>query len=231
MNFTKAFTLAEVLITLGIIGIVAAMTLPTIFNACQKRQYLARLKRSYSILNQAVQLSEEENGGVGSWDTSLSGSRFFHTYFAKYLKYQEEYTSAQLKTKRISKLLNGTNYTGTTFNGSNSYHFILIDGSMITFNLNSSAEKGLWVAIDVNGLKMPNTIGKDTFIFFISADYGLIPLGEEGTPTAWKFGTYSREKVGPKGTSGLSCSLTHNGYWCAALIMHDGWQMGSDYPW
>ncbi|MDE6137951.1 MAG: hypothetical protein K2F57_00605, partial [Candidatus Gastranaerophilales bacterium] len=59
----------------------------------------------------------------------------------------------------------------------------------------------------------------------------LRPLGDAGTPAAWSFGTYSREKVGPKGSSSQACKAKGNGYWCAALIMNDGWDMASDYPW
>ena len=48
----KAFTLAEVLITLGIIGIVAAMTLPTLIGKYQKKQTVTQLKKSYTEISQ-----------------------------------------------------------------------------------------------------------------------------------------------------------------------------------
>lgn len=49
----SAFTLAEVLITLGIIGIVAAMTIPTLITNHQKRQTVVKLQRAISVMNQA----------------------------------------------------------------------------------------------------------------------------------------------------------------------------------
>ena len=49
-----AFTLAEVLITLGIIGIVSAMTIPTLINNYQKKVTVTRLQQTYSMLNQAL---------------------------------------------------------------------------------------------------------------------------------------------------------------------------------
>ncbi|MBP7212243.1 prepilin-type N-terminal cleavage/methylation domain-containing protein, partial [bacterium] len=53
MNNSKtAFTLAEVLITLGIIGIVAALTIPTLMNKSQKQQTVTALKKSYSTFSQ-----------------------------------------------------------------------------------------------------------------------------------------------------------------------------------
>ena len=57
-----AFTLAEVLITLGIIGIVSAATIPIMLTNFKKRETVAKVKAAYSILSQAVKLSVEENG-------------------------------------------------------------------------------------------------------------------------------------------------------------------------
>lgn len=57
-----AFTLAEVLITLGIIGIVAAMTIPTLITRYQKREVATKLKATYSTIANALKLAEEEMG-------------------------------------------------------------------------------------------------------------------------------------------------------------------------
>ena len=62
------FTLAEVLITLGIIGIVAAMTLPTVVAKYKEKQTVVTLKRSYSILNQAFLRATQDYGPPSSWD-------------------------------------------------------------------------------------------------------------------------------------------------------------------
>lgn len=232
LTLKLAFTLAEILITLAIIGVVAAMTIPNLMMTYQKKQTVTRLKKAYSVVQQAIRLSQDENGEVDSWDASLTGSQFFHKYIANYVKYQNEYSSVDLLQKAPRTLLNGGRYTGTTYNYINSSHFTLLDGSIITMNLDSANQKGLWVGIDVNGLSKPNQIGKDTFLFFFSSQYGLRPLGDIGTPIGWSYGNvYSRKVVGPKSSSGLACAVGKTGYWCAALIMQDGWTMASDYPW
>lgn len=59
-NTIKAFTLAEVLITLGIIGVVAAMTLPTLINSYKKQQTVTHLQKVYTSLNQALRLARSE---------------------------------------------------------------------------------------------------------------------------------------------------------------------------
>lgn len=133
-EYTKiGFTLAEILITLGIIGVVAAMTIPILMTAYQKKQTVTRLKRAYSIVQQSIRLSEDENGEVESWDTKLNGDEFFKTYLANYIKYLDKYTSQELWDKAPRKNLNGSNYTGTTYNASSrtTAHFTLLDGSMV----------------------------------------------------------------------------------------------------
>lgn len=64
----KAFTLAEVLITLGIIGIVAALTMPTLINSTHGKELDAALKKAYSILQQAIQRMTFEEGLEITWD-------------------------------------------------------------------------------------------------------------------------------------------------------------------
>ncbi len=61
-NRRLAFTLAEVLITLGVIGIVAAMTLPAVINNSRNKQLEAGLKRSYSLISQALDMYQAETG-------------------------------------------------------------------------------------------------------------------------------------------------------------------------
>lgn len=229
MKKINAFTLAEVLITLGIIGVVAAITIPMLITNYQKRQVVTQLKEAYSIMQQAVKLSEEDNGGVDCWDTTLTGEQFFKKYMQGYVKSMNMYTTGELKKLAPRQLLNGSNYTGTTYTGAKSSHFTLINGSMITMNLNSAGENGMWIGIDVNGISRPNRIGRDTFLFFLSPQYGLRALGDLGTPASWSFKQYNRSTV--MGSSSNACSKGKSGYWCAALIIQDGWNISKDYPW
>ena len=63
----RAFTLAEVLITIGIIGIIAALTIPNLMGLYRKKVVETRLKKFYSAINQAILLSENVNGDKKSW--------------------------------------------------------------------------------------------------------------------------------------------------------------------
>ena len=66
----NAFTLAEVLITLGIIGVVAAVTIPTMIKNYQKKETVTKLKRAYAEVQQVIKMSEVEHGEMSSWGVS-----------------------------------------------------------------------------------------------------------------------------------------------------------------
>lgn len=70
------------MITLGVIGVVAALTIPAVITNYQKQETLSRLKKAYSIVQQAIKLSEVENESVTNWDNNLNG----HDFFEKYIK-------------------------------------------------------------------------------------------------------------------------------------------------
>lgn len=65
---TNGFTLAEVLITLGIIGIVAALTLPSLITNYREKQRVTQLKKIYSTLQQAFVRAQEAHGELQYWD-------------------------------------------------------------------------------------------------------------------------------------------------------------------
>ena len=105
-NYRKrGFTLAEVLITLGIIGVVAALTLPTLIHNHNKKVIETRLKKFYSSINQAILLSEADNGDKKDWadfdrtqnpnciggklDSEACVTDFYNKYLKKYLKTAE----------------------------------------------------------------------------------------------------------------------------------------------
>lgn len=87
----KAFTLAEVLITLGIIGVVAAMTLPSIVRNYKKKVVETKLQRFYSVANNALKASEVDNESWDFWyfetnDNVKNTKQWYDTYLAKYWK-------------------------------------------------------------------------------------------------------------------------------------------------
>ena len=74
-NKLYAFTLAETLITLAIIGVVAALTIPSLVQRFQERQYVSQLKKSYAVLQNAFQMAIAEHGTIDQWGltTTVAG--------------------------------------------------------------------------------------------------------------------------------------------------------------
>lgn len=70
----KAFTLAEVLITLGIIGVVASMTMPSLMSKYRERVFVERLKQTYSIFSQAYLMAVTDNGEAENWDLGVEST-------------------------------------------------------------------------------------------------------------------------------------------------------------
>ena len=88
----NAFTLAEVLIVIGIIGVVSALTLPVLIGNYKKQLVETKLKETYSIINQMMLNSVAENGESINWqypksgDNSYTDSYFFQKYLDKFDK-------------------------------------------------------------------------------------------------------------------------------------------------
>ena len=235
-----AFTLAEVLITLGIIGIVAAMTMPMLLENTKKQQTVAQLKKSYSVLSQAVKLSELENGSCDYWEYTLPVEQFVNRYLRKFLTIQEQTVSA---AGVDYKYLNGEDCFEAMCT-STSYMLTLADGTSMVVSCWTGNSGGRVVFFDLNGKKLPNTIGKDVFSFSIQPGVGVAPFGygkfgaldmpdtdENGeyTTTNQVFGKYNREILTSNST--YACRKEQRGFWCAALILSDGWEIRDDYPW
>ncbi len=204
--------------------------MPTLIGNYKKQETISRLKKGYSVVLQAIRMYEAQNEPIADWDFSLNGQKFFEKYFKNYIQYTKEYTAAELGKLAPRTTLNGNTYTGTTYQNSSTstYHAVLSDGIILTVNAVSGS---IWIGIDTNGVTKPNRIGKDTFLFVFTGQYGLQPLGGKGSPETWSYGDeYSRDKI-TAATRTYSCNAEKLGYWCSALIMNDGWEIAKDYPW
>ena len=224
-RFKKAFTLAEVLITLGIIGIVAQMTIPTLTSNIQKQIYIAGLQKAYSGIMQGFNAAVSDNGEISQWDWGPDFSQSNNTtvlakYLIPYFAVIQDcgYTTTGDCTRTAKYYLNNT----TIFSAY--YMITLKDGSQFLLALDGVGTPSLidiWV--DTNGNKKPNIMGKDIFFMAMSV-YAKKPyLYGQGSDRATLLNdsTYGCNPANA-GRAGL---------YCGTLIQQDGWQIKSDYPW
>ena len=178
----KAFTLAEVLITLGVIGIVAALTLPTLIGKYQEKQWVTGFLRIYSMLDNAYRMAQIENGTYENWGAGVtykydtnghmsgrSGADYvavYNTMIKPYFNINQAWEKSGRKNCMPEKsyTLDGKEYT-SNFDSSVSSAtpaVSLVSGECI---LISSAAHGGEFFVDINSKKGPNTLGKDQFLF------------------------------------------------------------------
>lgn len=214
------FTLAEVLITLGIIGVVASLTMPSVIVNYQKQRTVAQLKKVYTVLNQAIKLSEAENGGYEYWlkPPDIDAIEYFDKYlrpYMKILKTCDNYRACGYSTSSPWYYKDGAKVQVTVAFKENMATVMLSDGVVVLFMVfipDNSDIEATYVIVDLNGPKGPNTYGKDLFRFKRINGKGIMPDDYHlDTPRCSESGS--------------------NGVDCASKIMKDGWQISDDYPW
>lgn|SRR5574344_4708 len=230
MSYNKfnAFTLAEVLITLGIIGVVAAMTIPTLMTKMDEKRNLAMIKEDYSILQQVMRSSFDAGASSTiNMNNVDSMTEWFQNYMAPYMKVANLCIDKEgCWTENRSKYLNGgywsdANLDGTGFGiGQKPVCFVLNNGSNVclddyskdqlknTFGVDFQSEEnaGMAIYIDVNGVKNPNILGKDTFV--------AVSLGDQFVPAG---NSLTRDVIEN------DCSKTGRGFYCLWVIKNNGW--------
>lgn len=223
MKQINAFTLAEVLITLGIIGIVAAITLPALIGKYQKVQTTTRLKKAYTTIAQALTMAQADYGDSNLWDNliisaeSNSDNIIIKQQVEKYiLPYLSNVISSGLyslneKGYDIYYTTQGT--TNTNLPDDTRKYYIIEMADSTTFLFSREHSGYLIIYFDINGIKQNNIWGKDAFIFHVEPKTGkFLPYG------------YENDRI----TNFNGCKA--DGRKCAALIMKDGWEIKNDYP-
>ena len=221
-----AFTLAEVLITLGIIGIVAALTMPSLISNHKKKVYVTQLKKTFSVLSQGLALAKVQDDVPEFKDTKLY-NLLKQPHFSietveneakKYFQIVKSCIGATCGLECSKSLNGGRGCSGPyIWPSDNIYSLYLNDGSVIGFISASSHYNGLIdIVVDINGEKLPNQYGRDIFRFAVDNNDKLVPWDDSGTGECYINGGEGDPCIDPK---------RDHGWCCAQRIMADGWQM------
>lgn len=199
-----AFTLAEVLVTLGVIGIVSALTMPTLIQNHQEKVLINQLKVANSIISNVPLAASEKYGPMDFWVNDYSQGKTyssynranFEKYFMPYLKIQKYCKTSKgcfsddiaFNEKTGDKINTNTNYTKAILNNGM---------SIAAASLSFGKTKDGTILIDVNGFKRPNQWGKDLFYFAIPSDgKGIYPsFSSAFTADSTTQGLYSVSKT------------------------------------
>lgn len=199
----RAFSVAEVLITLSIIAIVALFTVPTLYKKYQEKITVVKLQKFYSTLNTAVSTAIKKNGNPKYWGTDNfdkeSAQKLYKILIEPNFKILEdcEQSGTECLTQENYKQLDGSLYNAFG-NMGQYYKVVLVDGAHV-FVRGGEGMGGVFY--DVNGKEPPNKIGVDLFAFPGRKNF----LEPEGLSTKAK-----------------GCLDKTNGYSCAAWVVYKG---------
>lgn len=181
----KAFTLAQVLLVIVIMGITMAMTIPSTIIKIQDVDLKTKLKSEYSILSEVIGRLLDNAGGT--FDGNFTNSMDMANKFASLMN-----TVKQCNTNASTE---GCWHSSSTWKGldgssnsltlTSSPGFILQDGTLLVFNndffsatctdAQNTIPKCGSIYIDINGFRFPNQLGRDIYQFWITSS-DIVPL-------------------------------------------------------
>lgn len=204
MRIKKAFTLAEVLITLMVIGVIAAITIPTLKKVSDERTYVTAAKKAYSAVTNATKNIKRNEGPVKTWAGGWS-------------------TMRDLYKKEMSMFdANVTSYSGSYLNGSSTsfraemrsadgFHYEFWGDASCSSNRAGDFKNAcVRIEVDTNGTNDPNIVGLDRVGFYVTSDGSVYPYGT-GNGVETETSTCVKED-GKKGT----------GWGCTAKMITEG---------
>lgn len=197
MKKYKAFTLAEVLVTLIIMGVISALTVPAIKKVSEERTYVSGVKKAYYTASNVIKDIKREEGAVNIWYKSAPSLVKNRMNVANSTPSQHKVTS--LSGDKLSNF--GQNKDGMSV-------FVTVDGAIwwiLNSEMNTATTNGNFIMlVDINGKNAPNIQGVDAHCFWVASDGSVYPCG--GGPL----------------DDEPNCSSSGFGYDCTARILQEG---------
>lgn len=230
----KAFTLAEVLITLGIIGVVAALTIPTLITNQRNKKFEANVKKVYSELNQVSKLYLNDNDetipfAISAGHTDLK--KILLTYVKGFTVINEDTWSSTEEDGSSSTYVYNryTNFKGTKVKqicDDYGTHGTIGGISLAWNNPPVMGVNGPIICVDLNADDKPNVVGIDYFLFIFTNDGTVIPMGMEHPDNST-----STSVAGNFFLSNGYCGANTNNYSCAYWAILDKNPRGAGTYW
>lgn len=195
LNKYIAFTLAETLIVMGIIGVVAALTIPNLNSSTADKEKVAKVKKIYQNLDDAISRAHAVYGPQDEWYSGKTEAERYKIFFERVTEFMKvQKTCAPNTTGCFTKNQgNSLNYGTVTDSIQKYYQAILADGSSVSFFPYDVSAGGCsenfctTIYVDIDGpSKGSFTYGKDIFIF--------MGTQKEGLFQAWSLNSTEMEK-------------------------------------
>ena len=205
------------MVTLGIIGVVSAMTVPTLMQNYQRQSYVTQLHKVYNELTQAAVQYQNDKNAVDLKEAGLTSQaaaeEFIESNFKIVQNCGTNKTPCFANTYR--KIANSQNIGWN----SNRTNYVLASGATLGVGYNPlSSDCLLELYVDTNGTKGPNIAGRDLWALFLYKDGSVDDFSGDPPPLT----TAQRETVFT-----TSCTSDNANSWngCFGKILNDNWQM------
>ena len=222
---SAAFTLAEVLVTLGIIGVVSAMTVPTLMQNYQRQSYVTQLHKVYNETSQVFLRYMTDRNAINLREAGISSQAEMNNVITNYFKI----TNSCLNPNEVKpcfaaysdyKKISGQalEYWGNNSGAGIGMSYILASGASVRFYYVGRDNLFISLVTDINGPKGPNILGRDMFDMTIDVNGNIdtsgyelpLPLTQEQRENAFQ-----------------NICIADNTYFggCFGKILNDNWQM------
>ena len=219
-KYFNAFTLSEVLITLAVVGVISALTLPSVIQNIQDKQFRHKFKKSYSAFAQAILMIKNEEGEfINDYTLSNIGNNYCKIIKQMKVAYSKTKCGLNIPDANWHDDLNWYAKDGRTFDlsGNNYYRtkyvFQTADSTLYFYSCISGQ-----IILDVNGYKKPNVVGRDIYYFH---------LGENGNVDVKPANVPGCYNVGQVPTTALNLTnyktdcLTGTGWGCSVMTINN----------
>ena len=231
----KGFTLAEVLVTLGIIGVVSAMTVPSLVQNYQRQSYVTQLHKVYNELQQAFVQVVTENNAIDLREAGLGTQTNIKPFLQNHFKVVQigELDLSETPWGNVNyKNINGADYAykgdwacGACATVASGAQICLDNVNCYGYSYGGYSSNYGYIFVDVNGKKGPNIIGRDAFLMTYWND-GVIDLPKV-SPACRTQGVCDGDSIQAIRAADTSCAsattYTHQG--CFGKILNDNLQM------
>lgn len=205
--------------TLGIIGVVSAMTVPTLMQNHQRKTYVTQLHKVYNELQQAAQQYMTDRNAVNLREAGLTSTEALDNFIKTYFKVINECGANRQPCmfdnyRKLSGIVLG-NHSGQPLN------YTIASGASLGVGVSSTGtgnnNRVAIFDVDINGSQGPNIAGRDVFI---------LGLFNNGIVDEFSLTTAPGDKDTRENLFNTECNSSNTGWTgCFGKILNDNWEM------